>query len=160
LAGMGVVDRCSVVAGDFFQSVPGDGDAYILKNIIQCFPDERAVEILRNCREVMPSGATVLVVEPVMPSRVDSPAAFGSVMTDLDKLATDGGRERTLEEFRVLFAAAGLEVTRLAEPFEPTGHRVLEVVSDRAGRNDGLAPLRPHRSSCSASITRSSSSER
>lgn len=26
----GIADRCEVVAGDFFQSVPGGGDAYIL----------------------------------------------------------------------------------------------------------------------------------
>ncbi|HEX5965295.1 MAG TPA: methyltransferase, partial [Pyrinomonadaceae bacterium] len=34
LEAAGISDRCATVAGDFFQSVPSGGDAYILKWII------------------------------------------------------------------------------------------------------------------------------
>jgi len=34
LAEQGVDDRCRVEAGSFFESVPGGGDAYLLKSVI------------------------------------------------------------------------------------------------------------------------------
>ena len=46
----GVADRCETVAGDFFQSIPAGGDAYIMKWIIHDWNDELATKILKNCR--------------------------------------------------------------------------------------------------------------
>jgi O-methyltransferase domain/Dimerisation domain len=43
----GVADRCRVVAGSFFESVPQGGDAYLLRAIIHDWEDEQATEILR-----------------------------------------------------------------------------------------------------------------
>ena len=45
-----VADRVRIEEGSFFDSVPGGGDAYVLKNIIHDWPDEMAVQILRNVR--------------------------------------------------------------------------------------------------------------
>lgn len=42
-----------MVAGDFFESVPEGGDAYVLKDIVHDWDDDRAIAILRNCRRVM-----------------------------------------------------------------------------------------------------------
>ena len=39
----GLTNRCEVVDGDFFESVPSGGDAYILKWIIHDWDDRRAV---------------------------------------------------------------------------------------------------------------------
>jgi hypothetical protein len=41
LSEAGVADRCKVVGGNFFESVPTGGDAYILKYIIHDWDDER-----------------------------------------------------------------------------------------------------------------------
>ena len=49
----GVIDRCTCIAGDFFDSVPEGGDAYVLKDIVHDWDDDRAMAILRNCRRVM-----------------------------------------------------------------------------------------------------------
>jgi hypothetical protein len=54
LEGAGLRNRCQAVAGDFFESVPGGGDAYMLKWIIHDWDDERAVTILRNYGRAMP----------------------------------------------------------------------------------------------------------
>src|SRR6516165_3942068 len=45
-----VGDRVRIEQGSFFDSVPGGGDAYVLKNIMHDWPDEKAVQILRNVR--------------------------------------------------------------------------------------------------------------
>src|SRR5262249_39037435 len=59
----GKLPRCELVAGDFFQSVPAGGDAYILKKVIHDWDDERACRILVNCRRAMAPEGRVLVAE-------------------------------------------------------------------------------------------------
>jgi O-methyltransferase domain/IclR helix-turn-helix domain len=108
----GVTDRCEVVTGDFFAEVPGGADAYLLKSVIHDWDDERAIAVLRSCRRAVPATGAVLVVEPVLPPRVESPAATLAVMSDINMLVNTGGCERTEDQFRALYAAAGFELTR------------------------------------------------
>jgi O-methyltransferase domain/Dimerisation domain len=49
LAGEGVLERCELVRGDFFSSVPRGGDAYLLKDVLHDWDDRRAVAILTTC---------------------------------------------------------------------------------------------------------------
>lgn len=119
----GVADRCDVLTGDFFTSVPEGADAYLLKSVIHDWDDERAVEILRSCRRAMPAAGTLLVVEPVLPPRVDSPEVTGTVLSDINMLVNTGGRERTEDEFRALYSAAGFELTAVLG--EGTNYRVM-----------------------------------
>src|SRR5260370_28915270 len=65
LAKQGVRDRCRLVAGSFFQSVPDGGDVYLLSNIVHDWDDARAALILRNCRRAMTRTARVLLLELV-----------------------------------------------------------------------------------------------
>jgi hypothetical protein len=64
----------------------------------------------------MAPNGKVLVVEMVLPSR-DEPR-FAALL-DLNMLVMNGGRERTEEDFRQLFDAAGLHVTRLVTTLAP-----------------------------------------
>ncbi len=113
LAAAGVADRCQVVTGDVFTSVPEGADAYLLKNVLHNWEDEQAVAILRSCRRAMPAAGTLLVAEQVLPPRVESPEVTNMVLlSDLGMLLL-GGRERTAEEFRALFTKAGLELTAI-----------------------------------------------
>ena len=48
-----LLQRCDCVAGNFFESVPSGGDAYILASIIHDWDVERSLTILTNCRRVM-----------------------------------------------------------------------------------------------------------
>jgi cyclopropane fatty-acyl-phospholipid synthase-like methyltransferase len=80
--------------------------------------DEQAVEVLRNCAEAMADGGRVLAVEMTMPP--DNRSSFARVMDVQMMLLFGGGRIRTVEELRGVFAAAGLEVVRvLSAPPSP-----------------------------------------
>ena len=107
----GVADRCQIVSGDFFTSVPEGGDAYIMKHILHDWDDDRAVQILRNCYSAMGRGGKVLIVDPVIPS--GNAAHFGKLL-DLEMLAlTPRGRERTQAEFRELLKRSGFKLRRV-----------------------------------------------
>ena len=45
IAEAGLSNRCEVVSGDFFRSVPAGGDAYILSRVIHDWTDDKAVAI-------------------------------------------------------------------------------------------------------------------
>ncbi|MFH8989571.1 methyltransferase [Streptomyces sp. NPDC017940] len=118
----GLEDRCSLVAGDFFRSVPEGADLHLMKSIVHDWPDERVVTILRNCRAALPPGGRVLIIEPVLPEVVDPETAGNTYLSDLNMLVNVGGRERTRSEFEDLCGRAELTVTSVtplagARPF-------------------------------------------
>jgi SAM-dependent methyltransferase len=128
LAAGGFGDRCEVVAGDFFESVPAGADVCVLKSVIHDWDDARSVRILRNCHRALPPGGKLLLVELVLPARVDSsPRAQIATGSDVNMLVNVGGRERTEQEFAALFQAAGFELTRIL-PLEGALSSVLEGV--------------------------------
>ena len=116
MAARGLTDRCQLMAGDFFSSVPDGGDLYLMKHIIHDWDDEKCIEILKNCRRVMNEQGRVLVVDQVVPS--GNAPSLGK-FTDLLMLVMVGGKERTEEEFRKLFDAAGLKLTRIIQTPSP-----------------------------------------
>ena len=106
----GLSNRCEVVGGDFFGSIPIRADAYFLRHIIHDWDDEKAGLILRNIRTSMPQGARLLVFEHVLPPG-DEPS-FGKLL-DLNMLLLPGGVERTADEFRRLYEGSGFRLTRI-----------------------------------------------
>ncbi|MFD9884366.1 methyltransferase [Streptomyces alboflavus] len=110
----GVADRCEIVGGDVFASVPSGADAYVLKNVIHVWDDEKSVVVLRNCRAVMEPGARLLLVETVLP-QLSTPDTSAQAQGDLNMLVWSGGRERTEDDFRALLGAAGLSLTTTTE---------------------------------------------
>jgi orsellinic acid C2-O-methyltransferase len=132
LGDAGVDDRCRMVDGDFFESVPDGGDAYIMKSVIHDWDDERCVTILDNCRRAMDDGGKVLIVEPVLPPVVKpSFARLGVIMSDLNMLLNTGGRERTEDEFASLLRSAGLELTAVFKLPKPSATSVIEGAAPR-----------------------------
>lgn len=112
----GIANRCEVVAGDFFQSVPGGGDAYILKWIIHDWDDERSITILKNCHRAMTGNGKLLLVEAIVP-RGSEP--HFSKFIDLNMLVMTGGRERTENEYRTLLEASGFNLTGIIPTESP-----------------------------------------
>ena len=106
----GVAERCELVQGDFFEKVPADADAYIMKYVLHDWEDERALAILRNCRKAMSEGGRVLAVDNVV---APGDAPHWGKMLDINMMVLGGGMERTEEEFRDLFARAGLRLVRV-----------------------------------------------
>jgi hypothetical protein len=99
----GIADRCQVVGGNFFEAVPPGGDAYILKNVLGNWDDDRAAAIQRACRRAMGTRGTLLAIQAV----VDPPnEGDRGKFTDVNMLVMEAGRQRTPEEFAALFASA------------------------------------------------------
>jgi len=117
-------DRVEFVAGDFFESVPAGGDAYIMKHIIHDWDDERALTILRNIKRAMNPGGRVLLVESVI---ADGNNQDFSKLMDIEMLVSPGGKERTAAEYEDLFARAGLRLTRILPT--KSAYSVIEAVS-------------------------------
>jgi hypothetical protein len=128
LAEQGVADRCALVEGDFFSSVPAGGDVYVLKSVLHDWDDERCIAILRSCRAAMDQTARLAIIELVLPERMTpSSPLLSAALLDLIMLAYAGGRERTEAEFRRLLDQARLRLvstTALA-----AGPHVLEAAA-------------------------------
>jgi hypothetical protein len=123
LRAAGVAERCEIVAGSFFETVPAAGDAYILQTVIHDWDDEDSVRILQTCRRSMSGGAKLLLVEQVVPTGNDyHPSKFD----DLNMLVIQHGRERTAQEFRELLGAAGFMLRRVLPT--PSQWSVVEAV--------------------------------
>jgi hypothetical protein len=108
----GVADRCAVISGSFFDSVPSGADAYIVSHVIHDWPEEECEAILRNVRDAVPPGGRLLVIEPLITSGSDSDLAK---FLDVIALTTTGGRHRTEDEHRALLARTGFRMTRVVE---------------------------------------------
>ena len=101
----GPLPRCEFVAGNFFDAVPSGLDTYILKRVLDDWPDEKVLHILQNCRKAMASKSRLLIIEPLMgPPNELSPGH----LADMNFLVTfKGGRVRTEQEHARLLQQAG-----------------------------------------------------
>jgi hypothetical protein len=126
----GVADRVETVTGDFFSAVPPGGDAYIMKNIIHDWDDDRAIAILKNIRTALGDrrDGRVILLEAVVPP--GNQWDFGKLI-DIEMLLMPGGRERTADEFSSLFARAGFELARIVPTESPLS--VIEARTKESG---------------------------
>jgi hypothetical protein len=115
LQAAGVVDRCEIVAGDFFAEIPHGGDLYFMRAVVHNWDDESATAILRCCRRAMGAEAKLLLMEGIFKSPTESRTAFWPHFLDLHMLVTLGGRQRTADEFAALYAAAGFRLTTIID---------------------------------------------
>ena len=124
-AAAGVADRASAVAQSFFGPLPAGADVYLVRKVLNDWPDAETVAILRRCAEAAQAGpGRVLVIGGVGPDGQDHPLGIDMVLT--------GGRTSSLTEFRELAQQAGLAVTA-AGP-QPAGF-VVECVSSAPRRS-------------------------
>jgi SAM-dependent methyltransferase len=106
----GVLPRCRIEAGSFFETAPSDGDLYVMRRVIHDFDDEQAAAILANVRRHMPKGSILLLLESVVPP--GNTPHFAKTL-DLDMMVFIGGRERTERQFATLLDRAGFRMTRV-----------------------------------------------
>jgi O-methyltransferase domain/Dimerisation domain len=128
VAEAGVAERCQFVGGNFFESVPAGGDAYILRNIIHDWQDDQAAAILATCRRAMANSTRLLLVERAIAD--DPRAALPVLYADLEMLVNVGGRERTTDEYAALLARSGLRLVRtisLGRSEAAMGHYIVEA---------------------------------
>ena len=98
----GVADRVETAGQSFFDPLPAGADVYLLRKVLNDWPDAETVAILRRCAEAARPGGRVVVLGGV--TAEDEPRRL-TVETVLL-----GGTTSTLPEFRELARQAGLEV--------------------------------------------------
>ena len=112
----GIAERCEIVAGDFFESVPADGDAYILSRVIHDWDDAAALKILGNCRRAIRAHGRLLLIEGVSkPPNEPDPNKFLDVW-----FIGGGGCERSEVEYRALLRGGGFELVRMVSTGGPS----------------------------------------
>ena len=102
-----LANRCNVVEGSFFETIPAGADAYLFRHIIHDWTDEQCTQILRHCRKVIPAQGKLLIVDCVVPAG-NAPSLSKDV--DMIILTFPGGQERTEAQFRSLLQASGFEL--------------------------------------------------
>ena len=112
----GVGGRVTVEGQSFFDPLPGGADLYLLKNVLNDWPDEPTVAILRRCAEAGHPTTAVAVLGGV--SADEAPRSLG-----IDMLVA-GGKTSTLTQFTALARQAGLDV--VAARTQSSGHFVVE----------------------------------
>jgi O-methyltransferase domain/Dimerisation domain len=106
----GVIDRARLVGGDFFEEVPSDCDAYLLKHVLHNWDDADCRRILQVCREGMGAGEKLLIAELPFERHGDG---FAAVLDVQMMVVASQGRERTVDEFESLLAPTGLRRDRV-----------------------------------------------
>jgi hypothetical protein len=101
-------DRCTFVAGSFFEAVPA-GDAFVLSTILHNWDDDSALRILRTVRAAAADTARLILLEGVIEPGNEPD---GAKWLDLLMLTLFAGRERTEEQWRTLLDDAGFEPVR------------------------------------------------
>jgi O-methyltransferase domain/Dimerisation domain len=118
--------RCDTEAGSFFNFIPADADAYLMKMILHDWNDEQCLQILNNCSKVMKPSSKLLVFEAVIPEGNDPhPGKF----MDINMLTMTGGKERTEKEFTSLFSGAGLKLSKIIATHSPM-FSIIEVIKN------------------------------
>ena len=128
----GLAARCEFVAGDLLESVPAGADIYMMRCVLHGYDDASALQILRNVRRAMDLESRLLLIEVVLPNRVDRADAGIEklMMSDLNMLAVTGGRERSQDEWSALLESAGLELLNVL-PVEGQTSCIAEVMRSR-----------------------------
>jgi O-methyltransferase domain len=106
-----LAERCVVMEGSFFDSIPSGADAYLFRHIIHDWTDLQCTQILGHCRKVIPANGKLLLVDSVVPA---GNAPSPSKNMDITMLTFPGGQERTEVEFRSLLKACGFELRSIA----------------------------------------------
>ncbi|MGH9717833.1 MAG: methyltransferase [Candidatus Acidiferrales bacterium] len=130
----GLAAQCKLVTADLLEAVPAGADVYVMKHVLHGYADDRATQVLRNCRSAIPSGGILLIVEFVLPDVVSQadPKLETRLMSDLNMMAVTGGKERSAAEWKALLEKAGFEMRRVipvvADDMTPQDVSIVEAL--------------------------------
>lgn len=116
-AAAGVADRVTTSAQSFFDPLPAGADLYLLRGVLNDWPDDEAVAILRRCAEAARPDGRVVVVKGVRPDDARPHLVIEMVLA--------GGRSRTVGQLAALAGGAGLTV--VAATLAPPAPSVVEL---------------------------------
>jgi hypothetical protein len=124
----GVADRITIAGQSFFDPLPAGADVYLLRGVLNDWPNREAAAILSRCAEAARPAGRVVVLKSV-----GLDGASGDLYIEMVLL---GGKHRTIAEFRELARQSGLEVVSAGQsPAEQSpGYFVVECRPDAAPR--------------------------
>jgi hypothetical protein len=111
-----VADRVTAIGQSLFDTLPAGADLYLLRKVINDWPDRQATAILRRCAEAARPTGRVVILSGISPNGATPPLTIEMMLV--------GGKHRTVAEFHDLARAAGLEVV-VAER-QPSGYFIVE----------------------------------
>jgi hypothetical protein len=117
IAKAGLDDRCKAVSYDFLKDAPPVCDAYFLVNILHDWNDKICCQILKNISKSMNTKSKLWIVEYLLEQ---GPGFSVAKLLDIEVLVMGDGRERTIDEFKIILDSVGLEISEVI----PTGHGV------------------------------------
>jgi len=112
----GVADRATTSGQSFFDPLPAGADIYLLRGILNDWPDREAIAILSRCAEAARPTGRVVVLKSV--------GADGAPKSLSIEMVLLGGKHRSVAEFRELARQSGLDV--MAAGRQPSGYFVVE----------------------------------
>jgi hypothetical protein len=112
----GVSERVTTIGQSFFDPLPAGADVYVLKGILNDWPDHDAAAILRRCAEAARPNGRVVILGGVVHDNTPRALTIEMVLV--------GGKYRSVTEMRELTRECGLEV--LAADLQATGYFVVE----------------------------------
>ncbi|EFJ50065.1 hypothetical protein VOLCADRAFT_89050 [Volvox carteri f. nagariensis] len=117
------LERLQYIEGDFFQPFPIAANCLVMRLVLHDWPDEEAAAVLRHARAALVRGVPgcrLVVVEAVLPELVGpgevDAATLQQLEFDMGMMLMTTGRERTLGEWKALFASAGFRLDQLLKP--------------------------------------------
>jgi hypothetical protein len=116
-----VAARVTTEGQSFFDPLPA-GDLFVLKSVLNDWPDEPTVAILRRCAEAARPDGRIAVLGGVAAD--DTPRSLG-----IDMLVA-GGKTSTLTQFTELARRAGLDI--LAAGPQSSGRYLVECRPDES----------------------------
>jgi hypothetical protein len=106
----------TIAGQSFFDPLPAGADLYLLKSVLNDWPDEPTVAILRRCAEAAREHTAIAILGGVAPDQ--APRSLG-----IDMLVA-GGKTSPLAQFTELARQAGLAVA--AARTQASGRFVVE----------------------------------
>ena len=109
-------ERVTLQGQSFFDPLPAGADLYLLKSVLNDWPDQETVAILSNCATAAKATGTIAVLGGVAAD--DAPRSLG-----IDMLVA-GGKTSTITQFTELARQAGLDV--IAAGTQASGRYIVE----------------------------------
>ena len=115
-ADAGVAKRITLHGQSFFDPLPAGADLYLLKSVLNDWPDQETVAILSNCATAAKATGTIAVLGGVAAD--DAPRSLG-----IDMLVA-GGKTSTIAQFTELAKQANLDI--IAAGTQASGRFIVE----------------------------------
>lgn len=120
-----LLNRVKLISGSFYETIPEGGDIYLMKNIVHNLSDQQTIDILLKIKNILPPKGKILIIESVISHK--NRYSFAKLLDIQMMISQDGGKERSIEEYKQLIHQAGLNLNRIVRTVAPFS--VIEITT-------------------------------